>query len=546
MRKQKKLPALLLGLVMAFTCTGCSLSGMESLVLQKVVTSIEKTGSEGLVDIYTIYYSDGTTSTFEIKNGADGADGKDGENGMDGKDGVDSDDPPISIRAIEKTDTDGLVDTYTIYYTDGTTSTFQITNGADGQDGINGTNGKDVTALDLYETYKEIYGEDLSYTEFLSLYMTFDDNTVTDGSKVIQSCLQSVVKMYAEFTELDEETTEDTTDTKLAVYTGAGVIYRIEDDYTYFITNYHVTHDKDAVGEKISDTIVCYLYGSEGSPEKKTDALGNTYAEYGNYAIECEYIGGAVQYDIAIVRAKTSDVLAINENVSAVSFAEEYYVGQKAIAIGNPRGDGISVTEGIVCVENDTISLDIDGTSRSYRSIRIDTALYAGNSGGGLFNGYGELIGIANAGSTKDQNINFAVPLPIVKGVAENVMTHYQDGDDSTNGVYKITLGVTVTSQNTKNVYNEETGLGKIQEEVLITEITYGGCAYMMGLQKGDILKAVFVDGVEYTLDRYFEVGDILLKLTKDVTFSFVYQRNGEEKTTSSYTVKASDLAAVA
>lgn len=51
-----------------------------------------------------------------------------------GKDGV-------GISKIEKTDTQGLVDTYTISYTNGTTTTFTVTNGQDGQDGSDGTNG---------------------------------------------------------------------------------------------------------------------------------------------------------------------------------------------------------------------------------------------------------------------------------------------------------------------------------------------------------------------------------------------------------------------
>ena len=49
----------------------------------------------------------------------------------------------VGIQKIEKTDTQGLVDTYTITYTDGSTTTFTVTNGADGQDGQNGVDGAD-------------------------------------------------------------------------------------------------------------------------------------------------------------------------------------------------------------------------------------------------------------------------------------------------------------------------------------------------------------------------------------------------------------------
>lgn len=80
------------------------------------ITSITKTGTSGLIDTYTITYTDETTSTFEVTNGADGTDGEDGK----------------GIVSITKTATAGLVDTYTILYTDGTTSTFEVTNGSGG------------------------------------------------------------------------------------------------------------------------------------------------------------------------------------------------------------------------------------------------------------------------------------------------------------------------------------------------------------------------------------------------------------------------------
>lgn len=68
------------------------------------IVSIAKTGTSGLVDTYTITFQDGTTTTFEITNGR-------------------------GISSIEKTATQGLVDTYTITYNDNTTSTFTVTNG---------------------------------------------------------------------------------------------------------------------------------------------------------------------------------------------------------------------------------------------------------------------------------------------------------------------------------------------------------------------------------------------------------------------------------
>ena len=79
------------------------------------IQSILKTGTSGLVDTYTITYTDNTTSTFQVTNGAQGDDG-------------------VGITSIEKTSTSGLVDTYTITLSNGNTSTFDVTNGKDGVD----------------------------------------------------------------------------------------------------------------------------------------------------------------------------------------------------------------------------------------------------------------------------------------------------------------------------------------------------------------------------------------------------------------------------
>ena len=85
------------------------------------IEGIQKTGTSGLVDTYTIYYTDNTTSTFQVTNGANG------QAGAQGADGV-------GITSIEKTGTSGLVDTYTITLSNGEASTFDVTNGKDGVD----------------------------------------------------------------------------------------------------------------------------------------------------------------------------------------------------------------------------------------------------------------------------------------------------------------------------------------------------------------------------------------------------------------------------
>lgn len=87
-------------------CKVFMLKGQEG----QSIKGIKKTSTSGLADTYTITLTDGTTSTFSVTNGK-------------------------GIESISKTGTSGLVDTYTIRFNDGTTSTFTVTNGAKGDKG---------------------------------------------------------------------------------------------------------------------------------------------------------------------------------------------------------------------------------------------------------------------------------------------------------------------------------------------------------------------------------------------------------------------------
>ena len=257
--------------------------------------------------------------------------------------------------------------------------------------------------------------------------------------------------------------------------------------------------------------------------------------------------------DIAVLRADTDDVKAINSQAQAVTVADGYSVGDAAYTIGNPEGEGISVTEGIVSVADEYISLNIDGTLRQYRSIRIDTPLYQGNSGGGLFNTDGELIGIANAGNSTEENINFAIPLPIVTGTADNIIYYYEDGDDATNGVYKIDFveESALVSQNSVYEYDAQSGTGSISEDVVLGAGSVSGLSEEFGLATGDIIRSFIIgrdgENVEYEIDRTFDISDLLYILRPDDTLTVKYERDGrEDLTTSAIPLTASDFAAVA
>lgn len=446
-----------------------------------------------------------------------------------------------SVVSIEKTGTSGLVDTYTITYSDGKTSTFTITNG---RDGTNGTDGETVDLEDVYAKYLEEYPI-ADYQSFLQSVMTVN---VGANTQVIGKALLSSAKVYTEFTEKYRVgsiwSSREAKET--AVYLGSAIIYKVNSDYTYFITNFHVIYDVSSIDEnKISKKITVYLYGSEGTPAatNQKDANGCTVYDYGSYAIDCEYVGGSANSDIAIIRAETASVKKINPDVIAIEFADSYHVGDTAIAIGNPEGEGLSVTSGIVSVDNEYITLSVDGTTRSHRSIRMDTAIYHGSSGGGLFDVDGKLIGVTNAGNEEDQNVNYAIPVDIVRATVENIMYYVQKGEKN---VRRISLGITVTSENSRYVYDKSTGYGTIVEDVMIANVGSGSIAEKMGIAIGDRISELIVNEEHYTLNRSFNIGDILLIIRENDVISLVYERDGATNTTSTYTVKAEDILKIA
>lgn len=100
------------------------------------IASVAKTDSSGLVDTYTITYTDGNTTTFTLTNGKDGIDGIDGKDGADGKDGQDGQDGHSPVVTANK-----VGDTTTIYVDGVAVGT--IIDGVDGQDGKDGQDGQD-------------------------------------------------------------------------------------------------------------------------------------------------------------------------------------------------------------------------------------------------------------------------------------------------------------------------------------------------------------------------------------------------------------------
>lgn len=296
---------------------------------------------------------------------------------------------------------------------------------------------------------------------------------------------------------------------------GSGVIYKL-DKYNgdaYIITNYHVVYYNQSNTENgISNNITVYLYGQE-------DAA---------YAIPATYVGGSMNYDLAILKVSGSRIIA-ESNAVAATFADsnEVAVLDQAIAIGNPEALGISATLGYVNVDSEYIQMEgADGvTAIQLRVMRMDTAVNSGNSGGGLFNNKGELIGIVNAKLTSSESMSYAIPSNFVKYVAENIL-YYCDGTDAEN-VYRCYLGITVGATKLYTDYDEETGKVLKREIIAVVSIENGALAYGV-LKEGDVINSITVDGVTYNVNRMYIVTDSMLNARIGSVVTVNVTRDGE------------------
>lgn len=269
------------------------------------------------------------------------------------------------IVSFEKTSSVGTTDTYTLTYSNGKTQHFTIENGKNGTDG---------TSLTVAEIQKYCTDNSITIEEFFNnhLELTININSIKSATN---KAIQSAVSIFTE---------ENSSYYGTSVYAGAGVIYKMDDDYTYIITNYHVTHNSNSISSNLASKIMVYQYGENEAVGK--DNSGNII--YEDSAIQCEYVGGSDRYDIAVIKASTSLILANNPNACEVEIATGYSLADTAIAIGNPSGEGLSVTQGIVSVISEKISMYYDDNYyyKTLRVMRIDAAVNGGNSGGGLFN----------------------------------------------------------------------------------------------------------------------------------------------------------------
>ena len=170
---------------------------------------------------------------------------------------------------------------------------------------------------------------------------------------------------------------------------GSGVIVSQDG---YIVTNNHVISGAETITVTLSD--------------------GTAY--------EAELIGTDETTDLALIKIEATGLQAAD-----IGSSEELKRGQTAIIIGNPLGylEG-SVSSGVISGLDRTLTFS-DGTT-IYHMIQTDASVNPGNSGGGLFNDRGQLVGIVSAktSSTEIEGLGFAIPSEVFKDIINDLYTY--------------------------------------------------------------------------------------------------------------------------
>ena len=242
---------------------------------------------------------------------------------------------------------------------------------------------------------------------------------------------------------------------------GSGVIYKIDGDSAYLVTNNHVVENADSLKVKLAD----------GTTE------------------DGELVGRDAVSDLAVVKISSKNVK------SAIKFADSdaTKVGSIAIAIGSPLGSKFSnsVTQGIISGQSRIVPMDLnkDGQADIETTlIQTSAAINPGNSGGALLNKDGDLVGI---NSSKFSNVDvegmgFAIPSKEVQRVIAQLE---KDG--------KVTRPFIGISQNdlaniTSRSKSEILKLKSDQTDgVVVTDTVKGSPAETAGLKKYDVITKI-------------------------------------------------------
>lgn len=263
---------------------------------------------------------------------------------------------------------------------------------------------------------------------------------------------------------------------------GSGVIVKSDG---YIATNYHVVEGANKVEVTLHN--------------------GETY--------NATVVGLDADNDIAVIKIDEKDL-----TTATIGDSSTVEVGDLAVAIGNPLGQlGGTATTGIISALDRTLT--IEGTTLTL--LQTDAAINGGNSGGGLFNSKGELIGIveSKAEAVGVEGLAFALP---INSVSEIINDMIKNGGKSSSSASKATPAVGIVISEISDDNAQYYGLESAG--VYVAQVT-GENAAKAGFQEKD--RIVSFNGKEITSSSEFI--SLVRKCKVGDTVTVIVSRNGQE-----------------
>ena len=229
---------------------------------------------------------------------------------------------------------------------------------------------------------------------------------------------------------------------------GSGVIFYSDDDRVAIATNNHVVEGANTI-----------------------------YVTFeGDISVPAKVIGTRSESDLAVITVSWNDLNHAGiEQVTTAVFGDSdaLEVGSEVIAIGNAMGMGLSATDGIISMKEQTINVD----GNQLGVLQTSAAINSGNSGGALVNASGEVIGINTAkyNSAMVEGMGYAIPSNYITPIVEELL--------ATGTQPKPYIGITGT-----NITEETAPMYKLPVGALVLEIVEGSPAEKAGLEVGDVI----------------------------------------------------------
>ena len=226
-------------------------------------------------------------------------------------------------------------------------------------------------------------------------------------------------------------------------------------------------------------------------------------------------VGEDTTSDIAVIKIDADGLTP-----ATVGNSDSLKVGQSVMAVGNPLGElGGTVTGGMISALNRSVTIQGSSSVNTMYLIQMDASVSPGNSGGGLFNMNGELVGIVNAKSSSSdaEGLGFAIPINDAIKVAQELLENgYVTGRPYLGITYLAVEDAQTAAQLGVNAYG-----------VYVVEVVKGGPAEKAGLQAGD--RIVSVDGTEIASKD--DLGTLMQKHAAGDTLSITIAREGQMQT---------------